>query len=215
MLLVAVTLIACPDDPSNGSPDTTTAPDATADAGASDVAPTDTGSDGNPSNTDSTSGDALPADTSNDADGGGAVDTIAPNDSSVSDSSDAASTNDLEDTGSQDTAMGDLTEPGDLSAGDSTAVDVADGTPQNDTGADAGPSPDVDTGDVGPSCGAITFQGCCDGTVLKFCELGVLVETDCAPSTCGWFPDFGEGIYACDEVGEDPSGNAPIACPSP
>lgn len=98
---------------------------------------------------------------------------------------------------------------------DAAATDATDSSTADDAASDAVAPMDVATGDVPPTCGPVTFQGCCAGTLLKFCELGVLVEVECSPDTCGWFPDFGDGLYACGEQGEDPSGNVPLDCPAP
>ncbi len=64
-------------------------------------------------------------------------------------------------------------------------------------------------------CGGISYEGCCDGLILKWCECGCLRTIDCslnsAPdNTCGW--SASAGFYDCGQVGEDPSGAHPIAC---
>ena len=60
-------------------------------------------------------------------------------------------------------------------------------------------------------CGGISFEGCCDGTVVKYCDQGSLEAISCAEA-CGW--DGEEDYYDCaSESSEDPSGNNPIDCP--
>ena len=63
------------------------------------------------------------------------------------------------------------------------------------------------------ACGGITYEGCCEGTVLKYCDNGTLQSGDCGaatpPSTCGWSTS---GYYDCGNTGADPSGTYPIAC---
>ena len=63
------------------------------------------------------------------------------------------------------------------------------------------------------SCGAITDDGCCDGTLLKYCQGSKLSAEDCAGDpSCGW--DSANGWYACGTSGgADPSGSKPRACP--
>lgn len=70
-------------------------------------------------------------------------------------------------------------------------------------------------------CNGVSFEGCCDGTNLKYCDpaTDTVVEGDCvldsdpAKHTCGW-GTFNEGdLYGCGGSGEDPLGNYPIACP--
>ena len=58
-------------------------------------------------------------------------------------------------------------------------------------------------------CGDITFEGCCDGDTLKYCEGNTVKGGNCN-SGCGW--DAGNGYYNCGGSGEDPSGNNPISC---
>ena len=61
-------------------------------------------------------------------------------------------------------------------------------------------------------CGTITFEGCCDGEMVKFCENGVYGEFDCTENpSCGW--DTGGEWYNCGTDGsEEPSGDHPKAC---
>ena len=76
---------------------------------------------------------------------------------------------------------------------------------------DAGPPSDQAAG----NCGTVTDMGCCDGTVLKYCENGQLQTGDCAGSpSCGW--DSQNGYYDCGTSGgADPSGKYPKACSAP
>ena len=63
-------------------------------------------------------------------------------------------------------------------------------------------------------CGGVSFEGCCDGNTLKYCENDALTvgECDANEGTCGWAA--GSGFYNCGESGdEDPSGDNPIDCP--
>lgn len=73
-----------------------------------------------------------------------------------------------------------------------------------DAGADSGPDP----------CGGIGLEGCCDGSMLKYCEEGELREVSCALNpSCGWFA-MGQ-YYDCGTDGiEDPTGTYPRTCPN-
>jgi V8-like Glu-specific endopeptidase len=88
-----------------------------------------------------------------------------------------------------------------------TTTDCGNGT------CDSGESPtscpqDCATGD----CGGVTFQGCCVGQLLKWCEEGQLKQADCADKpSCGW--NANGSFYDCGTDGAgDPSGNNPIIC---
>jgi len=64
-------------------------------------------------------------------------------------------------------------------------------------------------------CGGVTYEGCCDGTTVKWCSGGSLSETDCATEgggpLCGW--DAEGGYYWCGETEDaDPSGDFPREC---
>ena len=63
------------------------------------------------------------------------------------------------------------------------------------------------------SCGAITDNGCCDGTLLKYCQGGKLSAEDCAGNpSCGW--DSANKWYDCGTLGTaDPSGKLAKTCP--
>jgi MYXO-CTERM domain-containing protein len=62
------------------------------------------------------------------------------------------------------------------------------------------------------ACMGITDVGCCDGSVMKYCSFGELVEYDCdAEPSCGWLS--GPGFYGCGTDGSaDPSGTYPLSC---
>jgi hypothetical protein len=51
-------------------------------------------------------------------------------------------------------------------------------------------------------CGKITDKGCCDGTNLKFCSYGILLQEDCGNNSCGW--DTAENKYSCGFDGKGP-----------
>jgi len=58
-------------------------------------------------------------------------------------------------------------------------------------------------------CENLGYEGCCEGTQLKFCESGQLKSYDCGGS-CGW--DDANGWYDCDQSGSDPSGQFAREC---
>ncbi len=61
-------------------------------------------------------------------------------------------------------------------------------------------------------CGSITYEGCCTGDKLKYCETSELKSLDCPAGTCGW-SDAG-GFYDCNTEGKaDPTGANPLSCP--
>ncbi|MEZ4269593.1 MAG: hypothetical protein R3F39_24810 [Myxococcota bacterium] len=62
-------------------------------------------------------------------------------------------------------------------------------------------------------CGGISYQGCCDGEVLYYCEAGNPVMLDCGINpSCGW--SEGPGFYDCGTDGApEPFGTFPKACP--
>ena len=55
-------------------------------------------------------------------------------------------------------------------------------------------------------CDGITYEGCCEGSTLKYCEDGELVVADCGGSPkCGWKAE--SKLYDCGtQGGSDPSG---------
>lgn len=71
----------------------------------------------------------------------------------------------------------------------------------------------VKTGGTTPQdCNGISYQGCCDGNTLKWCEEGQLQSMDCTGSpACGW--ETQSGFYNCGtDGGADPAGNYPKTC---
>jgi hypothetical protein len=79
---------------------------------------------------------------------------------------------------------------------------------------------DCDFGDAGPpvvsnTCGRLTWQGCCDGQTVFFCEGGTVRSEDCgAWPLCGWHSGA-YSFYGCGTDGNaDPSGKHPKACPA-
>ena len=79
---------------------------------------------------------------------------------------------------------------------------------------DMGALPDKGPSDAGSSgaCGGITYEGCCDGNTLKYCDAGKVVVSSCASSPkCGW--DSTLLLYDCGTSGaKDPSGKYPMTC---
>lgn len=64
-------------------------------------------------------------------------------------------------------------------------------------------------------CNGISYEGCCNGQVVQFCEDGQLNTMDCSTNTppddqCGW--KEAEGYYDCGGSGADPSGLNPVDC---
>ncbi len=61
-------------------------------------------------------------------------------------------------------------------------------------------------------CDGVTYEGCCDGHILVWCEGGWLCATDCFLSpSCGW--DSAEGFYNCGTWGDAAPGNSPpLSC---
>ncbi len=61
-------------------------------------------------------------------------------------------------------------------------------------------------------CGKIREEGCCDGSVLKWCIGSALFMVNCEEDpSCGWAD--GDGYYWCGTAGEaDPTGMSPLTC---
>jgi agmatine/peptidylarginine deiminase len=59
------------------------------------------------------------------------------------------------------------------------------------------------------ACGNITFEGCCTGTQISYCEGGQVSSGNCQ-NGCGWDPN--NGWYDCGFTGADPSGANPRPC---
>jgi len=72
------------------------------------------------------------------------------------------------------------------------------------------PDGPIDPGPGPTGCGDITYEGCCDGNNLSFCENGSLQSGSCGAQGCGWVAQ--NGWYDCGGSGEDPSGQYPIQC---
>lgn len=66
--------------------------------------------------------------------------------------------------------------------------------------------------DCRQGCGDITGVGCCDGSVLTWCEAnGEVKQIFCGGDSCGWADDL--GYYDCGRAAvSDPSGRYPIGC---
>ena len=64
------------------------------------------------------------------------------------------------------------------------------------------------------TCGTIPAEGCCTGTILKYCSKSTLKGKDCySKPSCGW--DSAKALYDCDMQGKaDPAGKFPMACPA-
>jgi MYXO-CTERM domain-containing protein len=66
-------------------------------------------------------------------------------------------------------------------------------------------------------CKGISYEGCCDGTTLNYCDSGKLETIDCGQNeppnnTCGWNADAQANFYDCGQTGADPSGKFPLDC---
>ena len=61
-------------------------------------------------------------------------------------------------------------------------------------------------------CNGVTWEGCCDGEVVRYCEEGEIKSKDCGDDpSCGWSQD--EGYYDCGTDGApDPEGISPMDC---
>ncbi len=61
-------------------------------------------------------------------------------------------------------------------------------------------------------CNGITWEGCCAGDAVLYCEDGEIKSMDCAEQpACGW--DGENGYYICGmEAAPDPSGDHPMDC---
>jgi V8-like Glu-specific endopeptidase len=55
------------------------------------------------------------------------------------------------------------------------------------------------------TCDGVSFQGCCDGTTLYWCEGETLRVEACGSDECGWSGSTEQG-YDCGYQGEDPQG---------
>lgn len=67
------------------------------------------------------------------------------------------------------------------------------------------------------ACNGLSFVGCCDDEVLRWCDAGGLHSLDCATNPapfdkCGW--NGAKDYYDCGGDGVDPSGEASPFCPA-
>ena len=64
----------------------------------------------------------------------------------------------------------------------------------------------------GGACGTVSYEGCCEGQVVKYCDGGQLQQLDCSENpSCGWSPEY--SYYDCGTTGgQDPSGANPKSC---
>ena len=62
-------------------------------------------------------------------------------------------------------------------------------------------------------CGSVSYEGCCDGATLKYCDSNQIKTLDCAANpNCGW--SSSAGVYDCGTSGgSDPSGKFAKTCP--
>jgi len=69
-----------------------------------------------------------------------------------------------------------------------------------------------DVCEAGDPCNGITWEGCCDGDVIRYCEDGEIKSADCAEDpSCGW--NAAESYYDCGTDGAaDPEGVFPLDC---
>ena len=63
---------------------------------------------------------------------------------------------------------------------------------------------------VADACGGITYDGCCDGSMLVYCDAGELVTQECGGGGCGWVVT--SKWYDCGGSGADPSGQIELDC---
>jgi len=64
---------------------------------------------------------------------------------------------------------------------------------------------------VDDPCFGVSFEGCCDGATLHWCEGGQVNTLECGQYGCGW--NAGKQYYDCNQTGTDPSGANPKECP--
>ncbi|MEC9072628.1 MAG: agmatine deiminase family protein [Myxococcota bacterium] len=68
--------------------------------------------------------------------------------------------------------------------------------------------PDL-SGSQGGGCDGITYEGCCEGGSVFYCENNSLKQTSCN-AACGWIA--ANQFYDCGGSGADPSGANPLSC---
>ncbi len=111
-----------------------------------------------------------------------------------------------DDTGDDDT--------GDDDTGDDDTGD--DDTGDDDTGDDDTTESPCSAGEgVHEGCGPISWEGCCDGSELLWCEGDWLCRLDCTSNpSCGW--EVNNEYYDCGTDGEPaPENTPPLECPGP
>jgi len=61
-------------------------------------------------------------------------------------------------------------------------------------------------------CQGYSYEGCCDGQILRWCENDTVNQLNCGNNPyCGW--SAGSSYYNCSTSGgEDPSGDHPKNC---
>jgi hypothetical protein len=66
--------------------------------------------------------------------------------------------------------------------------------------------------DCSAGCGSVSYEGCCQGETVQYCEGGSLKSIDCNQNpSCGWSAEG--GYYDCGTTGgADPSGMNPKVC---
>ena len=62
---------------------------------------------------------------------------------------------------------------------------------------------------VSDACGGLSYEGCCAGSVLRWCENHELKQLNCQSSGCGW--NTGAGFYDCKHSGAGPA-EFPLMC---
>jgi hypothetical protein len=83
--------------------------------------------------------------------------------------------------------------------------------PGSGSGGDAGAGGDSGPDGAGPPCYGVSNLGCCDGSMVYFCEMGALQSLDCAPYACGWSERI--GMFKCNGQDTPPAG-VPFDCPA-
>jgi len=60
-------------------------------------------------------------------------------------------------------------------------------------------------------CGDVTYEGCCDGDELSYCEGNKITKINCGAGTCGW--DTANAFYNCNTDGKaSPYPEFPLSC---
>ncbi len=99
-------------------------------------------------------------------------------------------------------------------SGDGVCFDTGGNAQCGNGTCEAGESAQNCPADCSGGCGAITFEGCCAGNLLKYCDNGSLQQIDCSGTpSCGW--NGTDGYYDCGTGGgSDPSGTHAKSCGS-